>query len=63
MLFNFTEIFMSYSSIPVNILIEPLLKTMDNLSNSQNLPFNIFDYEFLSNLLKHPKLTLHPYGI
>ena len=60
MMQSFTELFNNHSSIPVGILIDPLLKTLnENFLNSLNL----FDFEFFANIAKHPKLQATPYGI
>jgi len=62
MMTNFTDLFNTHSSIPVTILIEPLLKTMQSAEN-QSYIYNVFDFDFLTNIAKHPKLQASPHGL
>lgn len=54
---NFTSLFRTVPSIPISLLIEPLLKQMQ----SEKVPFsfNIFDFDFIKNLSSHPKFNLN----
>jgi len=61
MMHSFSEIYQNHQSIPVIILVEPLLRIMQ--VNEKPYPLNIFDFEFYSNLAKHPKLTASPFGL
>lgn len=56
MMQGFMEVFSSHTTIPVGILIDPLLRTMNGEENNQKYNFNIFDFEFLAHIAKHPKL-------
>ena len=51
MMTNFTEIFYNHASIPVNILVEPLLRAIQ-VNDSHYTP-NVFDFEFFSTIAKH----------
>ncbi len=57
MLLNITEIFMKNLSIPVDILLGPLLKQI-RVSEGISFSFKLFDFHFLSRISRHPKLSL-----
>lgn len=51
---NFSSLFKTVPSIPISLLVEPLLKNMQ-LSKFE---FKPFDFEFFKILSQHPKLNL-----
>ena len=57
MISNFIKFFSLSDTIPVGILIEPLMK---QFSESEGVPYdyNIFDFDLLTSLVNHPKLKL-----
>jgi hypothetical protein len=54
---NFTYLFEKVPSIPISLLVDPMLKQMQ--STTHKFEFNIFDFDFLKNLSKHPKFNLN----
>jgi hypothetical protein len=52
---NFGELFKKFHSIPVNILLEPLIKQIQ--VGEKNYSINVFDMEFLMICAEHPKLN------
>jgi flagellar biosynthesis/type III secretory pathway protein FliH len=54
---NFIELFERSDTIPVGILVEPLIKQFME-SESVSYKYNTFDFEFFQVLIKHPKLRL-----
>jgi hypothetical protein len=58
MMSNFTSFFETSEAIPVGILLEPLIKQfMESEGTTYN--YNTFDFEFFTNVAKHPKLKLN----
>lgn len=51
---NFSYLFKAVPSIPIGLLIDPLLKAMQRLS----LNFSTFDFDFFRVLTGHPKFSL-----
>jgi hypothetical protein len=62
MLTSFTQVFAQHKTIPISILIEPLLR-MISLNEKPKFKFNVGDFEFFKLLSSHPKLTASPLGI
>jgi len=54
---NFTQFFDTSDTIPVGILLEPLIKQFME-SAGTTYKYNTFDFEFFANVVKHPKLKL-----
>ena len=54
---NFRQILNSIDSIPIGVVIEPLVKQL-HLNENTNYNINIPDIEFLESLAFHPKLGL-----
>ena len=54
---NFKEILEEFNTIPINILVEPLIKQIRS-SDGITFSFNIFDFEFMQAIARHPKLTI-----
>lgn len=52
---NFQEMFEQNKSVPIGILIEPLVTSNQMMDAYQ---FYTFDYDFFTFLSRHPKLTL-----
>ncbi|CAG9312103.1 unnamed protein product [Blepharisma stoltei] len=52
---NFISTFVNIQSIPVGIVVEPLVK---QLQVSPDLSFNTVDFDFLITIAKHPRLTV-----
>ena len=57
MILNFRQILSSIDSIPIGVIIEPLVKELQQNENT-NYNINVTDIEFLETLAKHPKLSL-----
>ena len=57
MLMNFTQIFQSFSTIPVGVLLEPLVKQIQ-VSEGTTYILNLFDFKLLDSLSNHPKLSV-----
>jgi hypothetical protein len=57
MLRNFCAVFKKYASIPVEILLEPLVKQVQ-MSEGQTYFLNLCDVEFFQTASEHPKLKL-----
>lgn len=62
MMQNFIDLFQSHATIPVGILIDPLLKIIQT-AERQTYNYNVFDFEFFTSLAKHPKLQASPHGL
>jgi len=56
-LLNFVDIITNYSSIPIGILIEPMVKQLQN-AEGKSYTLNVFDFKFLEAASNHPKLGL-----
>lgn len=54
---NFRQILNSIDSIPIGVVIDPLVKQL-NVNENTNYNINMPDLEFLDSLAKHPKLGL-----
>ena len=52
---NFQHLFEEQKSFPVSLLVEPLVKSNQV---ADTFIFQTFDYDFLTFIAKHPKLTL-----
>ena len=61
MMRNFTCVFLDHKSIPVSILIEPLLRIIQ--LNEKMFILNVFDYNFFAMLATHSKITASPIGL
>jgi hypothetical protein len=55
MLRSFTNVFNQHKTIPVSILVEPILRIMQ--LTEQRFKLNCLDYTFFKTLANHPKLT------
>ena len=55
---NFMQFFETSETIPVGILLEPLMKQFAE-SEGTTYNYNTFDFEFFISLIKHPKLKLN----
>ena len=53
---NFKLLYENNPTIPVGILLEPLLKQMQG-DETTALYVNVFDFEFFGSVVKHPKFT------
>lgn len=53
---NFSYLFEHQQSIPLSLLMEPLLKQIA-LSENVTYFFKVFDFDFFLSLARHPKLT------
>lgn len=53
---NFSELFYRFQSIPINILLEPLIKQIQ--VGEKNYVINVFDMEFLLICAEHAKITI-----
>jgi hypothetical protein len=53
---NFTFLLESHPSIPLNFLLEPLIKQI-NISEYVTYFYKVFDFDFFTSISKHPKLT------
>jgi hypothetical protein len=51
---NFSYLFQTVPSIPIGLLVEPLMKTVMHTL----VTFTTFDYDFFQVLAYHPKFTL-----
>ena len=54
---NFVSFFENNPSVPVTLILEPLLKQIA-VSENATYFWNTFDFEFFQHIAKHPKLTL-----
>ena len=54
---NFRNILEAFGSIPVSILLDPFIKQV-RVSDGVTFSFNIFDFEFLGIVARHPKLSI-----
>ena len=52
---NFRVMLQKYPTIPIEFLVEPLLRQLAN-SEGQSYLMNVFDFEFLIELCKHPRM-------
>lgn len=57
MLLNILKVFKKVPSIPVDILLNPLLKQI-RVSEGISFSFKIFDFYFFSQISQHPKYSL-----
>ena len=57
MLRNIQKIFQRYSTIPVDIFLEPFIKQI-KISESKSYLVNIFDMEFINVAVRHKKLKV-----
>ena len=57
MMKNMTFIIERHPSIPIGILVEPLIKQLHEGLNVTYLP-NVFDFEFFTSLARHGKLKV-----
>lgn len=63
---NFSFIFFSDKSIPIDILLDPYLRQLKGNNNSNNINvvnmssnYDINDFKFLVSILEHPKIKLY----
>lgn len=54
---NFQFTFERISTIPVGILVDPIVKQI-YLTEGVTFKFNVFDFEFFASLARHPRLTI-----
>jgi hypothetical protein len=54
---NFISLFEAHPTIPVGLLIEPLIKQIQ-VTEGVSYFFKIFDFDFFSFIAKHPKLNI-----
>jgi len=54
---NMIYVFRNVTSIPVGIMIVPLIKQI-HISNETTYQLNVFDFEFLRVVASHSRLTL-----
>ena len=54
---NFQFTFERITTIPVGILVDPLVRQI-YMSEGITFKFNVFDFEFFSTLAKHPRLNI-----
>lgn len=54
---NFQYIFERSNTIPIGILIEPLVKQI-LITESVTFNFNVFDFDFFSSLARHSRLNI-----
>jgi len=54
---NFQTLFETAPSIPIGLLIEPLIKQIQ-VTEGVTYFFKVFDFDFFNFLAKHPKLQL-----
>ena len=52
---NFGVVLEKYPTIPVDFLLEPLLRQL-NSSEGKTYILNVFDFEFFVKICKHPKM-------
>lgn len=52
---NFRIMLVQYPSIPVDLLLEPLLRQLA-VSEGKSYVLNLFDFEFLIEAARHPRL-------
>ena len=57
LLHNFQAIFKTTESIPIGVILDPLVKQLQALETSSQ-SINLFDLEFLMSSAQHPKLSL-----
>ena len=62
MVHSFIEAFKSIPSIPVGIVVDPLIKCIQQ-SEGTSYHLNLFDFDFFLAVAMHPKLTLIPSGL
>ena len=55
---NFQNIFTSFYNIPIEILLEPLIKQIQVTENISYI-INVFDIEFFNILASHPRLSVN----
>lgn len=53
---NFTYLFENQTSIPLNLLLDPLVKQI-TISENVTYFYKVFDFDFFTMIAKHPKLT------
>jgi len=58
MMMNFIMLFDSSETIPIGILLDPLIKQLVESEGSE-YNYNTFDFEFFTNIAKHPKLKIN----
>lgn len=57
MMSNFVYIFERINTIPIGILIDPIIKQIQ-MSEGVTYRFNVFDFDFFTVLAKHSRLTI-----
>jgi len=55
-LWNFQYLFENQQTIPLNLLLEPLIKQI-TISENVTFFYKVFDFDFFTVVAKHPKLT------
>ena len=53
---NFSFLFEQYANIPLNLLLDPLIKQI-TISENVTYFYKVFDFDFFSQVAKHPRLT------
>ena len=53
---NFTYLFENNGGIPLNLLLDPLIKQIA-ISENVNFFYKVFDFDFFTMIARHPKLS------
>jgi hypothetical protein len=56
-LMNFKVILEEFNTIPLNVLLDPLIKQIRSSEGITSF-FNVFDFEFFAITVRHPKLSI-----
>jgi len=54
---SFQFLFERISTIPIGILVEPLVKAIQ-VSEGSSFKFNVFDFDFFKAIVRHPRINL-----
>lgn len=57
MMTNFIYIFERINTIPIGIMIDPIIKQIQ-MSEGVTYRFNVFDFDYFTTLAKHSRLTI-----
>jgi hypothetical protein len=52
---NFAIVLRKFPTIPIDFMLEPLLRQLDS-SEGRSYTLNVFDFEFLIELCRHPRM-------
>lgn len=58
MAFNFVELFATHRSIPISILLEPLLRKLRQESDEQSFELMFYDCKLIYAIIQHKKLNV-----